>query len=189
MKAPAIIVAALLVLGLAACETATPYQPLARGTVVSGGYSDQMLDDTHFRVTFSGNDTTPREQVESYLLYRAAELTSSKGFDWFEMVDRHTQNTGESFVEPYGPWGYWSPTWRFRGRRGGWFYGGGFGYWGDPWGPYGDLDTINRYSASAEVVIGHGPKPAGDARAFDARQVMQNLEPKIVRPDAPPPHS
>jgi hypothetical protein len=186
MKAPAIVVAAFLVLGLAACETATPYQPLTHGTVVSGGYTDQMLDDTHFRVTFSGNDTTPREQVESYLLYRAAELTSSKGFDWFEMVDRHTKDTGETFVEPYGPWGYWGPTWRFRGRRG-WFYGGGFGYWGDPWGPYGDLDTINRYSASAEVVMGHGPKPAGDPRAFDARQLMQNLEPKIVRPGATPP--
>jgi hypothetical protein len=139
-----------------------------------------MLDDTHFRVTFSGNDTTPREQVEAYLLYRAAELTAAKGFDWFEMVDRHTQNTGSAFVEPYGPWGYWGPTWRFRGRRG--FYGGGFGYWGDPWGPYGDIDTISRYSASAEVVMGHGPKPAGDPRAFDARQVMQNLAPKIVRP-------
>ena len=135
------------------------------------------MDDTHFRVSFSGNDVTSREQVETYLHYRAAELTATHGFDWFEMVDRHTQNTGETFIDAYGPYGYWRPSWRF-GRR------GGFGGWYDPfWGPDATLDTIDRFNASAEVVVGHGPKPANDPRAFDARQVM--AEPraaKIVRP-------
>jgi hypothetical protein len=178
------IAALLAPLALWACTTPTPYQPLASGTAVSGGYADQALDDTHFRVSFRGNDMTSREQVETYLLYRAAELTSAKGFDWFEMVDRHTQNTGETFIEPYGPYGYWRPSWRF-GRR------GGFGGWYDPfWGPDATLDTIDRFNASAEVVVGHGPKPANDPRAFDARQVMQNLAAKIVRPgEAPPPHA
>ena len=122
MKRSAIAAAALL-LALAACTTPTPYQPLATGTPVSGGYSDQVLDSTHFRVSFRGNSVTSREQVETYLLYRAAELTAAKGFDWFEMADRHTQNTGETFVEPYGPWGYWRPTWSFYGR-GGRYWGG-----------------------------------------------------------------
>jgi hypothetical protein len=183
------IAALLAPLALWACTTPTPYQPLASGTAVSGGYSDQALDDTHFRVSFRGNDMTSREQVETYLLYRAAELTSAKGFDWFEMVDRHTQNTGETYVEPYGPWGYWRPTWRF-GRGGGW-YGGWYGdpFWG-PWGPDATIDTIDRYNASAEVVVGRGPKPANDPRAFDARQVRQNLAAKIVRPgETPPAHS
>jgi len=179
------IAALLAPLALWACTTPTPYQPLASGSAVSGGYSDQALDDTHFRVSFRGNDMTSREQVETYLLYRAAELTSAKGFDWFEMVDRHTQNTGETYIDPYGPYGYWRPSWRF-GRRGGWY---GDPFWG-PWGPDGTIDTIERFNASAEVVAGHGPKPANDPRAFDARQVMQNLAAKIVRPgEAPPAHS
>ena len=189
MKRPAIVIAALLapLVMLCACTTATPYQPLASGTPVSGGYADQMLDDTHFRVSFRGNDLTSREQVETYLLYRAAELTAAKGFDWFEMIDRHTHNTGETFLDPYGAWGYWRPSWTFR-RHGGWFYGGG--YWGDPSWPQADFETIDRFDASAEVVMGHGPKPPGDPRAFDARQVMQNLAAKIVRPgEAPPAHS
>jgi hypothetical protein len=182
MKRIAIAAAALL--ALAACTTPTPYQPLASGTAVSGGYTDQTLDDTHFRVSFSGNDVTSREQVETYLLYRAAELTAAKGFDWFEMVDRHTQDTGTTYADPYfyGGWGYWRPTWRFRGR-GGFYYGA---FWGDPWGPY-DVETIDRYNTSAEIVVGHGPKPKGDSRAFDARQVMQNLDAKIVRPGQTPP--
>ena len=191
MKRTAIVVAATL-LALAACTTPTPYQPLAGGTAISGGYSDQVLDETHFRVSFRGNDVTSREQVETYLLYRAAELTSAKGFDWFEMVDRHTRNTGETYIDSYGPWGYgyWRPSWRF-GRRGVW-YGGWYGdpFWG-PWGPYdASIDTIERFDASAEVVVGRGPKPANDPRAFDARQVMQNLAAKIVRPgETPPPHA
>ena len=121
------------------------------------------------------------------MLYRAAELTTAKGFDWFEMVDRHTQNTGATYAAPYYyGWGYWAPSWRFR-RRGGYWGGYWGGPWGDPWGPYA-VDTIDRFDASAEIVVGHGPKPPGDPRAFDARQVMQNLEAKIARPGAPAAH-
>ena len=154
MKRTAIVVVATL-LALAACTTPTPYQPLAGGTAVSGGYSDQVLDDTHFRVSFRGNDVTSREQVETYLLYRAAELTAAKGFDWFEMVDRHTRNTGQTYIDSYGPWGYgyWRPSWRY-GRGGGW-YGGWYGdaFWG-PWGPYdATINTIDRFDASHNVKL------------------------------------
>ena len=85
MKRIAIVVAATLALGLAGCETTpTPYQPLgAPGATVAGGFTDQRLDETHFRVTFKGNDLTSRERVQTYLLYRAAELTAGQGFDWF----------------------------------------------------------------------------------------------------------
>jgi hypothetical protein len=184
MKRIAIAAALLAPLALlCACTTATPYQPLATGTEVSGGYTDQRLDDSHFRISFSGNTATSREQVEDYLLYRAAELTTGKGFDWFEMVDRHTENTGETYVTPdfygYGPgWGYWRPSWRFR-RHGGW----GYGPWGGPWGwdDY-EVERFDRYTATADIVVGHGARPASDKRAFDAHEVMQNLGPKIVRP-------
>jgi hypothetical protein len=177
MKRIAIVVAATLALGLAGCETApTPYQPLSSSNAVSGGFTDQRLDDTHFRVTFKGNDLTSREQVETYLLYRAAELTTSQGFDWFEMVDRHTENRGSTFIGGYG--GYWAPYWRFHG---GWGWGGWDPFWDGPWGAY-DVQRIDQYEAIAEIAVGHGPKPERDARAFDARQVLANLAPKIVRP-------
>jgi hypothetical protein len=183
MKPPAILLAAALTvcLALTACETATPYQPLAPGSAVYGGFTDQKLDDTHMRVMFQGNSVTSREQVETYLLYRAAEVTVNQGFDWFEMVQRHTRNTGETYVTPdfVGPWGgYWAPYWAYyRGR--GWGYWDP--YWGGPFlGGY-DVERIDRYRATAEIAMGHGPKPA-DPRAFDARQVLANLGPKIVRP-------
>jgi hypothetical protein len=160
---------------LAACETVTPYQPLQSSNAVYGGFTDQKLDDTHYRVTFQGNSATSREQVESYLLYRAAELTAQQGFDWFEMVDRGTHVQGYSYLTYVGP--YWSPYWRFYGG-GGWY--GWDPFWSGPW-DY-DLQTVSRYQAIAEISVGHGPKPNGDMRAFDAHAVLQNLGPTIVHP-------
>ena len=58
MKRIAIVAAATLAMALSACETATPYQPIATANAVSGGFTDQQLDDSHFRVTFSGGYVT-----------------------------------------------------------------------------------------------------------------------------------
>src|SRR6201999_4564887 len=67
----ALIVSALAVaaLTLAACETATPYQPIgAHNREASGGYADQQIEANRWRITFSGNDLTARDTVERYLL-------------------------------------------------------------------------------------------------------------------------
>lgn len=70
MKSHSTVAAAiLLAIGLASCETATPYQPLRPGSGASGGFTNQRLDANHFRVTFRGNALTSRETVETYLLY------------------------------------------------------------------------------------------------------------------------
>ena len=79
-----------LAAGLAACATPTPYQPNVPGQQTSGGYSELRLEQNRFRVTFTGNSLTSRETVEAYLLFRAAELTTQQGYDWFSIVDRHT---------------------------------------------------------------------------------------------------
>jgi len=169
-----------LSLGLSACETATPYQPLEHGSHVSGGFTDQKLDDDHFRVAFKGNTDTPRATVESYLLYRAAEITVAQGFDWFETVDRHTDKKKDTWVDPdpfYGPgyrWGYFRPYWSFYG-------GYGWGRFGPYWGGY-DVQTSEQFEASAEIALHHGPKPQGDPRGLDAREVLANLGPKIQHP-------
>ena len=182
------ILAALgLAIGLAGCETATPYQPLAKGSSVAGGFTDQQIDPSHFRVTFEGNSLTDRETVETYLLYRAAELTVAQGYDWFEMVDRHTDKDKKTYIDSdpfYGPgyaWGYWRPYWSYYGVGFGWR--GWDPFWGGPfWADHTEIQTVQKFKAGAEIAVGHGPKPTGDPRVFDARAVMANLGPKIVRP-------
>ena len=206
MKRLLLLAAAAGALSLSACETATPYQPLgAHNNHASGGFYDQRLEQNRFRVGFRGNSLTSRERVERYLLFRTAEVTLQSGFDWFTTVDRHTERKdsyyGDSlgyggFGGGYGAFGggYFSPYWGvYCGRFGGGACGacgyggyGGFGGFGPGFGGFNDFDVqqVTRYDASVEVLMGHGAKPAGDRRAFDARQVDQNLRPTIQLPDA-----
>lgn len=188
-KPVAVIVALALSAGLSACATSTPYQPLVKGQATAGGFSEVRLEPDRFRVTFAGNSLTSRETVEGYLLYRAAELTVQNGFDWFEILDRDTDKKVSTYVDPdpfyrpwYGGYGMWRPSWRFYGRGFGWR--GWDPFWGDPfWADRVDVRTIEKYAASAEVVMHKGAKPQGEAKAFDARAVMDNLRPRIKYPE------
>lgn len=167
------LVAVVSLLTLGACATATPYQPAAATKGYSPGYSDVRLEDNRYRLTFAGNDLTRRETVENYLLYRAAELTLSSGYDWFEVVSRDTDSKTRVVSDPF----YDSFSWRFyRGSR--------WSAWGFGWDDM-DRDAIQytRYEATAEIVMHKGDK-SDVANAYDARQVKANLDSKIVRPEA-----
>lgn len=172
------LIAATAALALSACATATPYGPA--GIDSRYGYADQRIDADRYRVSFSGNSVTSRDQVEMALLLRAAEVTAENGYDWFATVNRATdrdvrlQATPDPFYyDRYSP--FWGPSWRYH-RRGYW------SPWGDPFGRDMDVREIDRFEASAEIVMGRGPKPAGDPNAFDAREVIQNLGPRVTRP-------
>lgn len=167
-----------LALTVAACASATPYQPAGPGS--SRGYSEYRVEDDRWRVTFSGNSATTRETVEMYLLYRTAELTLANGFEWFRVAERSTERDARYVASPDPFWGtYWGPHWRpyWRSYR--------RGYW-SPWDPYWsrdfDVREIERFEATAEIVMGRGAKPADDGSVFDARDVVENLRPRIVYP-------
>lgn len=182
MKTLMLAAAAAGALALGACAAyPTPYQPVGLAGAPSGGFSEQQLEQNRFRVNFSGNSYTERQTVENYLLLRAADITLAQGYDWFSTVERDTERRtryrdtglgGPGFgYSRFGYPGYgFSPYWRYYGRAG-WspFY--------DPfyWDRDVDIREINRYEASAEIVMGRGPKPAADPRAFDAREVAARL--------------
>jgi hypothetical protein len=174
------LTAALLtgVLALSACAMPTPYQSLVPSGRSSGGYSDLKISNDRFRITFQGNSVTDRDTVEQYLLYHAAEVTLREGYDWFMLTNRRTEAKTSHFITPEPVFG---PEW-YYGRRGRFgaigydpFWGGGYGYFDD---------DISRYRANAEIVLGHGKKPADNPAALDAHEVAANLGPTIVRPKA-----
>lgn len=173
----------LLMLAVAGCATSTPYQPLTGRGQEAGGYSDQQIEPNRFQISFRGNSMTSRETVETYLLYRAAQLTVEHGYDWFVTAERNTERRSNTYVDrPFGPgpFGYWGPTWRYRARGLGWR--GWDPLWGDPfWDNRVDIRTVDRYEATAEITTGRGAKPS-DPRAFDARAVLATLGPTIKRP-------
>jgi len=182
-----VLLAAVAAMALSACATATPYQPVGSGGA-RGGYAEQRLETDRYRVSFSGNSVTSREQVEMGLLLRAAELTTESGYDWFATVNRATDRdtrlvgTPDPFYDRFGygrfgGGGYWGPSWRYY-QRGAW------SSWNDPFWGRNDFDVrqIDRFEATSEIIMGRGPKPASDPNAFDARDVIQNLGGRVTRP-------
>ncbi len=173
---------------LSACATPTPYRPATGSGFSRTGFSDQQVERDRYRVFFSGNSYTSRETVERYLLFRAAELTLENGNDHFIVAERDTDKQTRTYTTPglggyggFGSFGYWSPSWRYYGRGYGWR--GWDPYFGDPfWDRTVDIQTVERYEASAEILVGRGPKPGGNVRAFDARDVIDRLGPTIVVP-------
>lgn len=170
----ALLIASLFGLSLAGCSTTTPYAP-ADGD--GYGYADQKIEDDRYRIVFRGNSLTDRETVETYLLYRAAELTLDAGYDHFIVVEDDTEKkTTYSGQRDYGPLAYYG-------------YGRPFPYYGYGyrWAPLADDFTVterNRYTAIAYIKLGRGAKPETLPTAYDARQVKENLGAKIVRPTA-----
>jgi hypothetical protein len=176
---------------LAGCATATPYQPLGYPGA-RGGYTNQQLDQTHWRVSFVGNSLTSREQVENYLLYRAAELTLQQGFNCFTVVNRDTDRNVRVQMDPYGPYGGFGGFGRYGGYYPGWSpYWNMYGPWGrhyyDPWlgGPFFprqyDLRTISNYQATADIALSRGACTTSPG-TFNAAQIVQNLRPYIMMP-------
>lgn len=162
---PAAAVAIAVVLG--GCATATPYQSATDGHY---GYAEQRIESNRYRITFTGNSDTPKQTVENYLLYRAAELTLQSGFDYFVFASDNTDANTRYLRTFDGYWGWGS------------YY----------WGPHSALGLgtstatpITEYAAQASVVMFAGKKKADDVKAFDAHEVRQNLESAITRPVPP----
>lgn len=181
-------VAATMLVTTGCAYRSTPYQPLSSANRISGGYSDERISEDRFRVKFSGNTLTSREKVESYLLFRAAELTLEQGRDWFVIEDRVVEHEVERDVRPdpfYDPWfgtyyGYWRPSWRYYGPRGwrSWYPYYGHTFWTD----HVDVREVERFEAMAEIRLGSGQTPNGNMRAFSAREVIERIGPRVEYP-------
>jgi hypothetical protein len=160
--------ASLCLMLLAACAHPAAFAP--RGPGQRTGYTDRQLAPNRWRVTFTGNSVTPREQVETDLLLRAAQVSLAAGYKHFLFDSRDTQAKTDvtALAEP-GPG--WGRGWRFHP---------GFGY--DPFGPDVDIITTTSYQAYAEIVVLNDDQASHEPRAVDAQAVVQNLTPSPVPP-------
>jgi hypothetical protein len=159
----------LLLVLLAGCAVPTPYQPSTGGY----GYMEQQLESNRYRVTFSGNSVTSRDTVQNYLLYRAAELTLERGDGYFTVVNQNVERSTVYYGTGYGSFGLG----RFNDVQNPAF---GLGVGTGSYSAY----PIDSYTAFADIILSSGEKPAGDVNAYDAHDVIAQLGPKIVRPDA-----
>ncbi|HXA37742.1 MAG TPA: hypothetical protein VNW53_01970 [Phenylobacterium sp.] len=156
-----LILPGLAALSLAACATPPPtaYQPAAGPQGV--GFSESRIEPGRYRVTFHGGEGAPRGQVSDYALRRAADLALADGYDWFRVTGR--------FVS-------WDRA--DAGPRVGLSVGGvSFGRHsavGAGLGTAFNLGGGPALTATLEVLMGRGPKPA-DGDVYDARGVQRSI--------------
>ena len=155
-----VVVIGCTALLLAACATRTPYQPMQKGQ----GYSEQKLEAGRYRVTVVGSTATPRETVENYLLYRAAELTVAAGYERFSLRDQQTD------AEPGGSGSGVSVG---VGGFGGVARGVGLGV-----GVGTGSGSKLAYRTQADVLMLSVDAPVSPS-TFDARQVIDNLRSQV----------
>ena len=152
---------------LVACASPTLYAPAKDGE----GYAEQQLEHDRYRVSFAGNSLTPRETVENYLLYRAAEIALERGYERFRVVTQEgdKETIYLSSVDRFsssgcGPSPYYDSTC------------GGFAY--------GTSRPISSYKAYANIILVPNSDSRRNDQTYDARDVLDKLGPTIVRPVA-----
>ena len=156
------VLPALLATGLilGGCASLAPYGP--QGGPGGQGYSEQRVERDRWRVTYNGVGAPG--PVADLALRRAAELTLSEGYDWFQVTQRYVDGRPDSAggFRPSVSVGYGSS------HYGGWRTSGtGVGVGLNFSGP-------SPTSTVLEVRLGRGPRPDA-AEAYDARQVVGTL--------------
>ena len=161
-----------LLLVLAACSIPpTPFQPASGRD--EDGYTVTQLEANRFRLGFSGNLATPHQTVDDNLLYLAAQVTLHNGADWF-LISRASADKDTTYPTFATP-----PTFVAAGG------------WIAPVGGTVTTDFNNpqtSWSETATILLAHGRKPAGDANAYDARDLASHLAPLIKRGQVPGPY-
>lgn len=147
------IAAAAAALASACASQAPTYQ--SRDDGGRYGYAEMQVQPNRMRISYNGDTITPRETVETYLLYRAAEATLERGFDYFVIVAHDADENTRYDATGARP--------RF----------GGISY-----------REVSNHTAMAEIVMFMGETPPPIANVYDARQVEQSLEARIVRDSA-----
>ncbi|MGH6947542.1 MAG: CC0125/CC1285 family lipoprotein [Kiloniellales bacterium] len=170
----------LSLLFLAGCAGAmpSPYQAFDGRY----GFSERTLGNAT-EVHFAGNRLTPRETVEDFALYRAAEVTLASGFERFAVIGNEVEQTTTRYYNNYGPWPY-RPYYRPHYRHYGYpFYG--YPFYPRPYFPP-TVSVETRYQAILTIVPFRGQPPERAIRVEEAEAVVSRLAAQV---HPPPPTS
>jgi hypothetical protein len=153
MRWGAVMLAIVLAGLLAGCLSPTPFRPAQRG---SDGYTVERLEADRFRIGFAGNEATSPRQVADSLAYLASQVTLRNDADYF-VVAANRMAEGTTY---HSMGGYSEDVFCCRVRGG---------------------ITGHEYEASAEITIRKGKAPPDDPAAHYAREVAEELAPRIKR--------
>ena len=165
------LIAFLAVMVMAGCASQPDYRQASNGGF---GYTESKLSETQYRVHFKGRGSDKSKAMD-YAMYRSAELTLLKGYDWFVVTDRETMVDKER-VQTSPQVGFsqryarvtecgvitcrtsYHPTTQFES---GIFVGG---------------SQKSEIESILNIEMGNGTRPTS-ATSFDAREISNNLKP------------
>lgn len=147
-----LIMAAAAALATACASQAPVYESRMDGGRY--GYAEMQLEPNRVRVTYNGDTLTARETVETYLLYRAAETTLQRGFDYFVVTSANVEEDSH-----------------YEGMSG-----------GHPRLSGASFREVSRHNAMADILMFEGDRPPQIANAYDARAVQQALQARVIQP-------
>lgn len=149
----------LIMAAAAALATACASQgPVYESRMDGGryGYAEMQLEPNRVRVTYNGDTLTARDTVETYLLYRAAETTLQRGFDYFVVTAANVEEDSH-----------------YEGMAG-----------GRPRLAGATFREVSRHNAVADILMFEGERPPYIANAYDARAVQSALQERIIQDPA-----
>ncbi|EKV28101.1 hypothetical protein C882_1102 [Caenispirillum salinarum AK4] len=162
---------AAVLMGLLAACAPTDYEPA--GSPGGTGYWTTQVSPDRYLVSFEGNAATSRETVETYLLFRAAQVADQTGHPWFALVEHETERdvTVDVYRTQPGFYGYGPGL----GPLGAY----GFPYYGTfPYPAAPTVTTRESYEAFAAVRM-FDTRPDDRDDAFRTDAVIETLRPRI----------
>ena len=161
MKSTLSLMVLLAAVMLTGC--ATGYGPKGMS---NWGYEEQQIDESSYRVSFHGNSNTPSDKVWNYWMYRCAELTKIKGFEFFSIIIEKKKTgalPGDNGLRPVnlrdGEEG--------RLSKAAYYYRPGSTY------------TVTTYHSSAIIKMYRNPLPSDVKFALNAQSVLDSLKPYV----------
>jgi hypothetical protein len=163
-----------------------PIVPPAKPSV----YSETKQSALRYRLTVKGHNFTSRDAVEKYLLYRAADLTLQRHFQWFALIENRHKGDAAPVPkpDPAGPrysfrLNYWRPVWRYKVANS--------STW-STWSPFSstaffadgkDAKTITDFDVTADIAMHKGNMDDSNPLAFEASAVSDFLINQVSTPE------
>lgn len=160
---------------------ATSYGPRADyAGIPIGGYTNERIDENTMIVGFDANGFTSARKIQTFLLYRCAEVTIHNGYQYFIIVSssilpvnnnivtstsyRKVSNTPRLYNTYYRNQTYQANNYALTDT---------LRYY-DP----APQAQANIHAATAVIKMFAGPKPPGALNAFNALDVIAHLQPQ-----------
>lgn len=154
--------AAATVVFVAACGP-TDYGPAS--SLSDTGYQTAQVANDRYVVRFEGNEATSRERVETYLLYRVAQVAEQTGHPYFAIVSEETDREIETYFTAPGFYGYGPFRYPYYSTY-------SYSSVGAP------VSTTDSYEAAAAVEMLES-RPQGREDVMATQEVLDALRPHI----------